>query len=226
MNEIDRRQVASRRSCALLARDVVQAGHVPNTNIAASVIGALQVQEAIKLLHGQPTLAGSGLHIDGLWNELSRVRYQRRDDCPGHDSLGEIALLGAGIADITLEALLTRVEEQFGAGAVLDLSRDVIVELSCPACETTTPGRAIVGELGEREARCPECGAHRILHTASTVERDGHIDLDQTPAALGLPPFDIVVARQGMDRQQAWLFDGDKPAVLGSLASPGPSAVR
>ena len=39
-----------------------------------------------------------------------------------------------------------------------------------------------------------------------------------TPAELGLPPFDIIVARQGMERQEAWLFDGDAAAVLGPLA--------
>ena len=40
-----------------------------------------------------------------------------------------------------------------------------------------------------------------------------------TPAELGLPPFDIIVARQGMERQEAWLFDGDAGAVLGPLAA-------
>ena len=29
---------------------------------------------------------------------------------------------------------------------------------------------------------------------------------------------DVIVARQGMERQQAWLFDGDASTVLGPLA--------
>ena len=41
MNETDRKLVASRRSCAMLARDVVERGSVPNTNISAALIGAL-----------------------------------------------------------------------------------------------------------------------------------------------------------------------------------------
>jgi len=40
---------------------------------------------------------------------------------------------------------------------------------------------------------------------------------------LGLPPFDIIVARQGLERQQAWLFDGDAAAVLGPLAAAYPA---
>lgn len=218
MNETDRKLVAARRSCAMLARDVVESGSVPNTNISASLIGALQVQEAIKLLHGQPSLVGSGLHVQGLWNEIDRIRYQRREDCPGHDTLGEIVPLGAGVADVTFAELLDRAENELGDEAVLDLSRDLVLNLTCPTCEASMPGRAVVGEICERDANCPGCGTHRIVQTVSTVDRDGQVDLECTPADLGLPPYDVIVARQGLERRQAWLFDGDAAAVLGPLA--------
>ncbi|HET9625617.1 MAG TPA: ThiF family adenylyltransferase [Kofleriaceae bacterium] len=236
MNATDRKLLAERRSCALLARDAVRRGHVPTSAVAASVIGAMEVQEAIKVVHGQPTLAGEGIHLDGLYNQMSRIAYPRRADCPGHDDLGEVTPLGLGTRDITLAALLARAEAALGAGAVLDLSRDVIVRLACPSCGHTAPGRAVLGTVREAQAACPACGAHRAVDIASSIGRgdgidhaagDGlglglglglGIDLDQTPADLGLPAFDIIVARQGLERQQAWLFDGDAPAVLGPLA--------
>jgi adenylyltransferase/sulfurtransferase len=219
MNSTDRKLLAERRSCALLARDAVLRGHVPTSAVAASIIGAMEVQEAIKVIHGQPTLTGEGMHLDGLFGEVSRVAYPRRDECPGHDDLGQIAPLGLGVADVTLAALLDRAEAAVGAGASLDLSRDVIVRLSCPSCGEASPGRAALGALRESQARCPRCGAHRVVEISSSVSRDGQIDLALTPAQLGLPPFDIIVARHGMERQQAWLFDGDAPAVLGPLAA-------
>ena len=37
MNDTDRKLVAERRSCAMLARDIASRGHVPNTAVAASV---------------------------------------------------------------------------------------------------------------------------------------------------------------------------------------------
>jgi hypothetical protein len=51
------------------------------------------------------------------------------------------------------------------------------------------------------------------------VVRDGDIDLSLTPAEIGVPPFDIIVARQGIDKQEAWLFDSDVEWCLGPLAS-------
>ncbi len=218
MNSTDRKLLATRRSCALLARDAVARGHVPTSAIAASVIGAMEVQEAIKLVHGQPTLTGHGLHLDGLHGEISRVRYQRRPDCSGHDALGPIVPLGLGVDDVTLGALLERAETALGAGAALDLSRDVIVSLTCPTCSTRTPGRTVLGAVRESQAACPRCATHRVVEITSSISRDSDLDLGQTPGELGLPPFDIIVARQGLDRQEAWLFDGDAARVLGSLA--------
>jgi adenylyltransferase/sulfurtransferase len=219
MNSTDRKLLAERRSCALLARDAVARGHVPTSAVAASVVGAMEVQEAIKLVHGQPTLTGEGLHLDGLFGEVSRVSYPRRDDCPGHEHLGPILPLGAGVADVTLAALLERAEAELGAGASLDLSRDVIVRLTCPSCGAMSPGKAVLGTVRESAAACPTCKAHRVVEIASSISRDDGIDLAQTPADLGLPPFDVIVARQGMERQQAWLFDRDAAAVLGPLAA-------
>jgi adenylyltransferase/sulfurtransferase len=219
MNSTDRKLLAERRSCALLACDAVLRGHVPTSAVAASIVGAMEVQEAIKLVHGQPTLSGEGLHLDGLFGEVSRVAYPRRDDCPGHEDLGPVAPLGLGVADVTLATLLARAEAALGAGAALDLSRDVIVQWSCPSCGATSPGGAVLGAVRESQAACPRCGAHRAIEIASSISRDAPIDLALTPAQLGLPPFDVIVARQGMERQQAWLFDGDARAVLGPLGA-------
>jgi adenylyltransferase/sulfurtransferase len=223
MNGTDRKLLAERRSCALLARDAVRRGHVPTSAVAASIIGAWEVQEALKIVHGQPTLTGEGLHINGLFGDVSRVAYPRRDDCPGHEVLGPLIRLGLGVGDRSLGALLDRAEAVLGPGASLDLSRDVIVQLSCPACGTATPGGAVLGTMRESQAACPACGAHRAVEIASSVARDGLVDLSLTPAALGLPPFDVIVARQGLERQEAWLFDGDAAAVLGPLADGAPA---
>jgi molybdopterin/thiamine biosynthesis adenylyltransferase len=222
MSSTDRKLLAERRSCALLARDAVARGHVPTSAVAASIIGAMEVEEAIKVVHGQPTLTGQGLHLDGLHSEVSRVAYPRREDCPGHEELGAIIPLGVGVRDVTLGVLLERAEAALGAGAALDLSRDVIVSLSCPSCGAASPGRAVLGTVRESQAACPSCGTHRVVEITSSISRDSGIDLRQTPADLGLPPFDIIVARQGMERQEAWLFDGDASSVLGPLAESYP----
>jgi adenylyltransferase/sulfurtransferase len=217
MNDTDRKLVAERRSCAMLARDIASRGHVPTTAVAASVVGALQVQETFKVLHDQPALLGEGLHVDGLWGEMSRVRYPRRDDCPGHDFLGPITPLGKKSSEVTLGELLDRAEAELGPGAVLDFSRDVIVSLDCPDCGQSEPGRAVLGAIREGQAACPACRTHRIVQIASCIGRDTVVNLAETPADMGIPLLDIMVARQGLETHRAWLFDGDASGVLGPL---------
>jgi hypothetical protein len=78
----------------------------------------------------------------------------------------------------------------------------------------------------ESQAACPGCGAHRALDTTASISRVGahdlSIDLALTPAALGLPAYDVIVARSGLERHEAWLFDGDAAAALGPLAECHP----
>lgn len=223
MNETDRKLVAERRSCAMLARDIVEQGHVPTTAVAASIVAAWQVHEAMKILHGRPALTGEGLHFDDIANDVSRVRYQKREGCQGHDRMGPIIPLGLGTADVTLAALLERAEHELGGEVTLDFSRDVVRELSCPECGQSEPGRAVVGSVRTRQALCPRCGTHRIVEIASSASRDGDVDLSLTPADLGLPAFDIITARRGLEDRRAWLFDGDAGSVLGALATGGAS---
>jgi adenylyltransferase/sulfurtransferase len=192
---------------------------VPTTAVAGSIIAALEVQEAIKYLHGQPTLEGEGIHVNGLWGDFSRVRYQRREQCQGHDSLGQVIPLGLGVADVTLIELLDRAEARLGNGSVLELSRDVITGLSCPSCGLTESVGVVLGVLRESDAACPRCATHRVVEFVSTIQRDGDVDLSLTPADIGIPLFDIIVARRGLEAQECWLFDGDAGQALGPLAA-------
>src|SRR6185295_12134346 len=218
MNEADRKHVQDRLSCAMLARDEISLGHVPTTSVAASLIAALEVQEAIKYLHGQPTLYGEGIHVNGMWHDFSRVQYKRRDDCTAHDSFTNIVPLQLGVNDISLGELLDRAETKLGKGVTLELSRDVVTLLTCPVCEKAERAGIVLGALREAAARCAVCGTHRVVHFSGIVVRDGEIDLSLTPAEIGIPPFDVIVARQDIEKQEAWLFAGDAAESLGHLA--------
>ena len=78
--------------------------------------------------------------------------------------------------------------------------------------------KEVLGEVGEKRAACPACGTHRVVDVATSAGRDGRLDLSRTPADLGLPPYDVIVARRGLVDSRAWLFDGDAESVLGDLA--------
>ena len=120
--------------------------------------------------------------------------------------------------DITLGELLERAEAKLGKGATLELSRDVISQLTCPVCETTERVGIVLGALREKDARCVVCGTRRVVEFSGIVVKDGELDLSLTPAEIGVPPFDIIIARQTIESQEAWLFDGDAAECLGNLA--------
>ncbi len=57
------RELSLRYSCPLLARQNVLLGKVPTTPTIASIIGGMQSQEALKLIHGMPVEAGKVVHF-------------------------------------------------------------------------------------------------------------------------------------------------------------------
>ncbi len=73
MGEADWRLLAQRRSCSLLARQLVSEGRVPTTPTTSAIIAAVQCQEAVKLLHGRSTLDGAGWVFDGVQLDSYRV---------------------------------------------------------------------------------------------------------------------------------------------------------
>src|SRR4030095_15143012 len=85
MTENDYRLINLRYSCPLLRREELQAGKVPTAPTIASMIGGLQVQEALKLLHGLPVSAGEAMVWNGVANNFYKTAFQRRENCLSHD---------------------------------------------------------------------------------------------------------------------------------------------
>ena len=85
-----------RYSCPLLRREEIVAGKVPTAPTIASMMAALQVQEALKLLHGLPVAAGSAMVFNGVANQFYSTRLPRRDDCLSHETYPEPVELAMG----------------------------------------------------------------------------------------------------------------------------------
>jgi adenylyltransferase/sulfurtransferase len=81
MSKVDWDLLNKRRSCSLLAARAIQQRGTPTTSTTASVIGAIQVQEAIKLLHGQTDFLGKGFFYDGARHQSYPISYSRHPGC-------------------------------------------------------------------------------------------------------------------------------------------------
>ncbi len=216
MSDVDWRMLAARRSCALLSREAMEEGKVPTTPTTSSVVAGIQVQEAVKMLHGLETLAGQGFVFDGLRHQSYLVTYSRLADCPTHEALPQIELLPWSVRETTAEQLLDRAHTDLGPSAVIETNHDLLAGLTCPACRRTTTKFGSLGQVTEADGRCPQCGKPCAPEMFHTIGPDAAM-LERSLFELGIPPWDIVVGRAG-EREIGYEFAGDRPAVLGVLA--------
>lgn len=213
MSEIDWQLLNRRRSCNLLTKDEMQEGKVPTTPTISSIIAGVQCQEAVKLIHGMECLAGKGFVFNGVSADSYIVEYQRKEDCYSHDTAQKIYKLGKKTCEVEVGELLSIVRKQYGTGATLELSRDVLHTLTCPSCGKSETLNISLGNAKYSLAACPNCGVRRNVETVFAI--DGTQDfLTSTFAGIGVSPFDIIWARteQGLI---GFEFSGDEDAVLG-----------
>lgn len=82
-----------RTGCADVVRTQSSAGRVATTPISASIIGAMQVQEAMKIIHLESddksqfkTLQGKMLRYEGMTNSMNIYKYSSwKKNCPAHE---------------------------------------------------------------------------------------------------------------------------------------------
>ncbi len=212
MSEVDWKMLEARRSCALLTRDEMEQGKVPTTPTTSSVIAGIQAQEAVKWLHGLPTLAGQGYVFDGRDHNSYVVTYSRLEDCPSHEAYEPIEVLDWASATTTAGALLELARSRVGPKAVLEFNHDLLKSLACEKCQTTEQVLSSLGKVTEAQGRCPQCGEHRTPEMYHTLAGSSDL-LDRTLAELGVPLWDIIGARAGME-QIYFEMAGDRGEVV------------
>ena len=216
MGENDWKMLEARRSCALLSRGEMEQGKVPTTPTTASIIAGIQVQEAIKYLHGLETISGQGFIFDGTYHQSYIVNYTRKADCPAHDADRPVDVLSSEVASTRAGDLLERVRSDLGTAAVIETGRDLLASLHCAACDEDEKVFASLGKITETRGRCPRCHEPRIPAMFHTIDGRDQQLLDMTLGEIGIPPWDVLGGRSGME-QRFYEFHGDSSLVLGVL---------
>lgn len=217
LGEVDWAILERRMSCNLLAHEEVTEGKIPTTPTIASIIAGIQVQEAVKLIHDVPVLAGKGFVFEGLNHTSYRVEYSENPDCMSHYTLPEIVPLKERSEELTLAQLWGRAKHDLSASEVtIEFSRDIIQKLVCPHCGQEEDLFVPVGSVSYEGGRCAQDGHMRTvvaMHSYTGNEAFGSRQL----STLGLPHFDIFTARTE-SREIGYLLAGDAGTLLGTLA--------
>ncbi len=116
-----------RTGCADVVRSQASAGRVATTPISASIIGAMQVQEAMKVIHLDPegdnshfkTLQGKMLRYEGMTNRTSIYSFASwKKNCPAHEQWHDV-VKGDGLsAKLTVKQALNSLKNMLGVNAL------------------------------------------------------------------------------------------------------------
>jgi molybdopterin/thiamine biosynthesis adenylyltransferase len=200
----DFERLPRRNSCGLLARSAETTGAVPTTPISAAVIGALQAQEVLKLLHPElPTrrLVGEGYIFDGLHYDPMLVRFPRKSDeeCGSHVSYDDVHTLAGSRRDTTLADLLDWARREHGMNCTfVAFERNVLMAFRCDQCdfeqEVRRPEALFRGDPGP----CPHCGSpNRRVGSSVPGIVPAEWPAATTVAGLGVPPMDVLHLHEG-----------------------------
>ena len=107
-------------SCAVAIRRNIESGRVPTTPVVASIIGAVQAQEAMKLIHKEElelgeltSLCGKMFCYDGASMTVRLVSHEAWDeDCPVHENWSPV--IESPLTNLnTVEEVLAYIKDKF-----------------------------------------------------------------------------------------------------------------
>ena len=138
LSDTAKHNLFQKMSCAGVARRNEDAGRVPTTPVIASIIGAVQTQEAMKLLHPQEllngnlsSLCGQWFHYEGMHNNVKIYKSSAyNEDCPSHEYWEPVMKIPQLSADNTVADCLAMLKEQLKVTSVeINLRNDRFVDI-------------------------------------------------------------------------------------------------
>jgi adenylyltransferase/sulfurtransferase len=209
MTENDYRLINLRYSCPLLKREELQSGKVPTSPTIASIIGGLQVQEALKILHGLPVESGTAMIFNGVTNQFYKTAFQRKDDCLSHETYPEPIEISLSAAKASAEQLFAAAKNEFDGVRELTLllDRDLVVSLEC-ACSALRSVMKVQQHVDAAEAICRDCGQVAKPHFVHAISA-GCAWAKEPLSRLGIPAYDIVRVGDG-NMERMFLLAGDR----------------
>ena len=207
MTERDYQLLNLRYSCPLLRREDILEGKVPTAPTIASMMAALEVQEALKLIHGMPVAAGSAMVFNGVTNQFYTTRLPFRDDCLSHETYPEPIELPLGHA-APVARLFEAAHRTLEGPLTLALERDLVVAIACPRCGGRSEVLRPRTKVRQSEAVCPSCREPGRPEIVNAIEEG--TDLASQPLArVGVPAYDIVRI-DGESASGFFLLAGDR----------------
>lgn len=171
---------------------------VPTTAVTTSMIAAMQVQQAMLMLHDAPEALEPGQRVMVYLKPFQMVRdaLPRNETCLAHDSLtGEIPALPSSYSQ-TSEQVIKRVRQIHPEVDRFDLPFEWVSQFFCECCNTATLVQRPKEKVQQHEATCPSCKQLRrpeMIQSVGVVSEQAGLTINQ----LGIPEREIIAFRAG-----------------------------
>jgi len=133
MSELDYKLINKRKSCMMLGLDEIVEGKIPTTPTIASIIAAVQVQEAIKYLHNREDLIllnGKGFIFNGNINDSYNIEYQEKEECPSHYTFDNIEKIDKKFDEVKFKDVIEFGKNYFRSeNFQIEFNNEVVFEL-------------------------------------------------------------------------------------------------
>ena len=194
-------------SCAVAIKRNIESGRVPTTPVVASIIGAVQVQEAMKLIHKEAldsgelvSLCGKMFCYDGASMTVRLVSHEAWDeDCPAHENWSPV--VESPLTNLnTVEEVLAYIKDKFSTdSAEIVLRNQAFVDFiedraTGEKYEVMLPETQIPAFIENDEVLRTKPMGQFYQHTIRNINADfKHQGL--TLKQLGIPDQDVLYVR-------------------------------
>lgn len=195
-----------RTGCADVVRNQGDAGRVATTPISASIIGAMQVQEAMKIIHlseEEPapfkTLQGKMLRYEGMTNTTSIYRFASwKNTCPAHELWDDVKECQELSATMTVGDILEKLRVLLGTETVeINMRNNKFIDIIVsdrPEKEfkVMIPESKLDSYIKEnKELR--QLSYRTLIHKHFFENIDDRFPYQElTLQQIGIPPFDVI----------------------------------
>lgn len=195
-----------RTGCADVVRTQTNAGRVATTPISASLIGALQVQEALKIIHRDTeaskqfkTLEGRMLHYEGMTNAMNIFKYSSwKKNCTAHEFWDNILECPNLTSEMTVRQALTELKERLGVKSIeINLRNNkfvdkIIADRTDQAFEVMMPDSQLENHINKTAELRKLSYRNRFFKSFyENIDSDFPYQ-DLTLLQIGIPPFDVL----------------------------------
>ena len=195
-----------RTGCADVVRLQSSSGRVATTPVSASIVGAIQVQEAMKILHLDETanstfqtLQGKMLRYEGMTNSMNIYRYASwKKNCPAHECWVNVVEDEQLSANMTVSEALRRMKELLGVEAVeLNMRNNKFIDKIIsdrPEKEfgVMLPESKLDAYI-DKDKELRQLSYKTLFHKSFYENIDCEFPYqDLTLKEIGIPPFDVV----------------------------------